>query len=231
MNEIVPILLATAGGILPALAWLWFWLKEDKKHPEPRHLIALAFFVGMLTVALAIPAQKFAKLFITGTTTLFIAWSFIEEILKYSMARSTILWRRDVDEPLDMVIYMVVIALGFAAVENTLFLLSPLAGNDVFDTILTGNLRFIGATLLHVLSSAVVGLVLAFTYYKKPLARNLYALAGVILGALLHSGFNFLILNSPDRYLLRTFALVWIGVVVVLALLEIIKRVRRCRIG
>ena len=26
--------LSFVGGILPALIWLWFWLKEDKENPE-----------------------------------------------------------------------------------------------------------------------------------------------------------------------------------------------------
>ena len=230
MSEFGAIALASLGGALPALAWLWFWLREDSKHPEPRHIIALAFFVGMVTVAVTIPVQKGAAAFITGTTYVFIAWSFIEEILKYAAARFTILWRKEVDEPIDAVMYMITLALGFAAVENTLFLLSPLAGNGLLDTLLTGNLRFVGATLLHVFTSAVVGLFIALSFYKKPHLRLWYAIAGVILASILHSGFNFFILNSSDQNLFRTFAMVWIGVVVVLAILEYIKRTQRCRI-
>ena len=46
MSELTPILAAMAGGFLPALAWLWFWRREDAPHPEPRKLIALAFLAG-----------------------------------------------------------------------------------------------------------------------------------------------------------------------------------------
>jgi protease PrsW len=230
MSEFSSIAVAALGGALPALAWLWFWLREDKKRPEPRHLIALAFLAGMVTVAITIPVQKAAAVFITGTTAVFVAWSFIEEILKYTAARFTILWRKQVDEPIDVVIYMITIALGFAAVENTLFLLSPLAGSEFLDTLLTGNLRFIGATLLHVLTSAVVGVSIALAFYKKPHTRMLYAAVGVLLAASLHGLFNFFILNSSDDSLFRTFAFVWIGVIAVLVVLEYIKRIRRCRI-
>ena len=37
------LILAVVAGFFPALAWLWFWLREDSEHPEPRRLIALAF--------------------------------------------------------------------------------------------------------------------------------------------------------------------------------------------
>ena len=129
------------------------------------------------------------------------------------------------NEPIDPVIYMVAVALGFAAVENALFLLSPLSGDTAVQTILTGNLRFVGATLLHVLSSAAIGVMLGLSFYKPKAVKRLYALAGVILAILLHSAFNFFILNTPETHLMRTFGYVWIGLIVLLAVLEYIKRI------
>ena len=224
-SDILSILAAIAGGVLPALAWLWFWLREDSKHPEPRRLIALAFFGGMCAVAIAIPLEQLLGAFIQNQTLKFDVWSCIEESLKFLAALSLILWRKDYDEPVDAVIYMICVALGFSAVENTLFLWSPLSGNTVFQTIITGNLRFVGATLLHVLSSATVGVSLALAFYKPPTVKILYALSGVILAVLLHSTFNSLILNTPQAYLLRTFVFVWVGVIVLLAALEFVKRI------
>ena len=225
MGEYIPILGAVAGGLFPALAWLWFWLREDSEHPEPRRLIALAFLAGMATVAVVIPIQKFVAGFLTTTTVIFAAWSVIEEVTKYLAARITVLKRREDDEPIDPVIYMVTVALGFAAVENALFLMSPLAGDTLMDSVMTGNLRFIGATLLHVLSSAVVGLAIGLSFYKGERVRLHYAWIGVILASLLHSGFNFLILSVSEEHLLRTFSLVWLGLVALLAVLEYVKRI------
>src|SRR3989344_3477033 len=168
MSEWEPIVAALAGGILPPLAWLWFWRREDSVHPEPRRLIALAFLAGMVAVAVVIPLEKMAATYISSqnffvlaaasvTTLTFVVWSAMEELIKYVMAKLTVLRRREDDEPIDPVVYMVTVALGFAAAENTLFLLSPLSGDSLLQTVLTGNLRFVGATLLHVLSSAVIG--------------------------------------------------------------------------
>lgn len=225
MSELTPIIGAVAGGLFPALVWLWFWRREDSVHPEPRKLIALAFLAGMVTVAVVIPIQKFVAPYLVTQTLIFTAWSAIEEIMKYVAARVTVLRRREDDEPIDPVIYMVTVALGFAAVENTLFLLSPLAGGTLLQTVLTGNLRFVGATLLHVLSSAAIGVMLALAFYKPKRVKRLYALGGVILAILLHGTFNFLILNTPEENLLRTFGYVWIGLIVLLAVLEYIKRI------
>jgi len=236
MSELEPIIAAFAGGVLPALAWLWFWRREDSVHPEPRRLIALAFLAGMVAVAVVIPMEKFAASYLktqelwlltaASTTTLtFIIWSAMEELIKYVMAKLTVLRRREDDEPIDPVIYMVTVALGFAAAENTLFLLSPLSGDSLLQTVLTGNLRFVGATLLHVLSSAVIGAAIGIAFYKSRRAKRWYTFIGVILAILLHSTFNFLILNTPEEHLLRTFGLVWIGLVALLAVLEYIKRI------
>lgn len=235
MTGIEAILAATAGGILPALAWLWFWRREDAVHPEPRRLIALAFFAGMVTVAVVIPMERFVQPWImdftmpgfifAGQTLVFTAWSFIEELMKYFAARITVLKRRENDEPIDSVIYMVTVALGFAAAENTLFLLSPIGGDSFVQTFITGNLRFIGATLLHVLSSAVIGVALALSFYAAKRIKRRYALYGVILACLLHSAFNFFILNTAEESLFRTFSFVWLGVIALLAMLEYIKRI------
>ncbi len=225
MPELSSITAAAAGGILPALAWLWFWLREDATHPEPRRLIALAFLAGMVAVAVVIPLEKAVAPLLASQTLLFTVWSAMEEVMKYFWARLTVLRRREDDEPIDPVIYMVTVALGFAAAENALFLLSPLAGDTVVQTIITGNLRFVGATLLHVLSSAVIGVALGLSFYKSRRQKRLYALSGVILAAALHSVFNFLILNTPEEHLVRTFGLVWIGLVVLLGILEYIKRI------
>jgi RsiW-degrading membrane proteinase PrsW (M82 family) len=227
-----PILAAIAGGVLPALAWLWFWRREDSRHPEPRRLIALAFFAGMLAVAVVIPIEKFVQPYagdvswLPPMTILFIAWAFIEEITKYLAAYITVLRRAEDDEPIDPVIYMVTTALGFAAAENTLFLLSPLAGSTVVQTLITGNLRFVGATLLHVLSSAVIGLALALSFYAKRNIKRRYAFFGVIVASILHSVFNFFIINTTEEHLLRTFAFVWLGIVALLAVLEFVKRIK-----
>lgn len=235
MTGFEAILAAAAGGVLPALAWLWFWRREDGAHPEPRRLIALAFFAGMVSVAIVIPIERFVQPFlkefagagaiIAAQTLVFTAWSFIEEIVKFLAARLTVLKRRENDEPIDPVIYMVTVALGFAAAENTLFLLSPIGGDSIAQTFITGNLRFIGATLLHVLSSAVIGVALALSFYASKRIKRHYMIVGVILACLLHSAFNFFILNTAEDSLFRTFSFVWLGVIALLAILEYIKRI------
>lgn len=241
--NVTSILGAVLGGVGPALLWLWFWLREDSKHPEPRRIIALAFLTGMAAVAVVIPIEQWAaaviaqnqlwfayQLQITAETLTFFAWSTIEEVVKFGLAAAIVLRRRDDDEPLDPIIYMVVVALGFAAAENTLFLLSPLSGVTLTQTIITGDYRFVGATLLHVLASAVIGASMALSFYKSRGKKIRYVALGVILSILLHGLFNFLIMNTAPENMVRTFSFVWAGLIALLAFLEFVKRMPARRV-
>jgi RsiW-degrading membrane proteinase PrsW (M82 family) len=228
---------AIVGGVGPALLWLWFWLREDSKHPEPRKLIALAFLAGMVAVAIVIPIEQWARsmietkdtylfngLEVTAETLTFVAWAAIEELTKFFMALITVLRRREDDEPIDPIIYMVVVALGFAGAENALFLLSPLSGVTVSQIIITGDYRFVGATLLHILASAVIGAAMALSFYKSKSKKIRAITIGVILSVLLHGLFNFLIMNTAPQDMVRTFSFVWAGLIALLAFLEFVKR-------
>jgi protease PrsW len=216
---------ALLGGILPALFWLWFWLKEDKKRPEPRGLILLAFVVGMLAVPVVLPFEKLADSYFTGTIVIII-WSAIEEIFKYILAYFAVLRRKAMDEPVDAVIYMITVALGFAALENTLFLINPITDGSFVNTIINGNLRFLGATLLHTLSSATVGIMIALSFYRKKVLKRIFVVYGLILAILLHSLFNFFIIKGSEDKLLTIFVFVWIGIVILIFLFEKVKRIK-----
>lgn len=226
MLSIQTLFFALLGGILPALLWLWFWLKEDKKRPEPRGLIILAFVAGMVSVPLVIPLEQIVKAFSMNITLLTVTlWAAIEEIMKYAAAILIILRRKAVDEPIDTIIYMITIALGFAALENTFFLLNSDIG--IVDNILTGNLRFLGATLLHVLASATIGVAMAFSFYKSESIQKIFRSLGLILAIVLHSSFNFFIINSNGEKILIVFLFVWIGVIILLLSFEKVKHITK----
>jgi RsiW-degrading membrane proteinase PrsW (M82 family) len=226
---------AFLGGVLPAMIWLYFLLKEDSRCPEPRHMIIIAIIAGMLGVPLVLPLEHWAVSALPSMDPspgayVIIAWATIEETMKYALAAVLVLWRRYVNESVDLVIYMITVALGFAAIENMLFLIQPLATGHLADGIVTQNLRFIGSTLVHVVSSAAVGFALAFSFTLNRTARTFAAAAGLILAIALHAVFNFLIIMRDGSHTLSAFFIVWTGAVVFLALFEILKYVRYRRL-
>lgn len=216
---------ALLGGIIPAVFWLQFWLKEDN-HQEPRHVILGTFLLGMSTVAIAIPLQHIAKLFLPNYSfgTL-LAWAAIEEIVKFGAAYLIALRSRFNCEPIDATVYLITAALGFAALENVLFLIGPLADGDITQGIVTINMRFIGASLLHVVCSGIIGVFMGFAFYKSSGLRKILAAVGLITATILHTLFNSFIIKEHN--ILVIFSGVWIGLVIVILILEHIKKIKR----
>ena len=194
-------------------------------------MIIIAVLAGMLAVPLALPLEHFAVTSLPKELpppggSVILAWAFIEEVLKYLVAAALVLWRREVNESVDFVVYMITVALGFAAIENMLFLIQPIAMGHLADGIATENLRFIGSTLVHVVCSSIVGFALAFTYRMRRRIRTAAMLVGLILAITLHASFNFLIIQRDGSQTLTAFSVVWSGAVVFLALFEILKYFR-----
>jgi RsiW-degrading membrane proteinase PrsW (M82 family) len=220
---------AFLSGVLPACLWLYFLLKEDSRCPEPRSLIIIAFIGGMVSVFPAIGLEMIAANHLSSGLPVVLAWAAIEEICKYGLAAILVLWRRAVNEPIDLVMYMLTVALGFAAFENTLFLFSPIAQGLIFGpngVIVLGNLRFVGSTLLHVIASSTVGFFLALAYFRRRVVRSLFAMVGLILAIALHTTFNFFIIQGDSLHAITAFFLVWTAAVAFFALFEILKYFR-----
>ncbi len=224
--DLALVLIALAGGLIPALFWLWFWLREDRARPEPLVLIATAFFAGAVVVPLVLPLQQFAQTRFSGDM-LVLVWVIAEEVLKYSAALIVVLWHRAVDEPIDALIYMITIALGFAAFENALFIFNPLSAGNVVESVLTGHFRFLGATLVHVLASGTIGAAMALTFYRSRAVRIFAATAGLCIAIALHALFNFSIMNANGETILGVFLLVWTGIIALFLVFETVKRLAR----
>ncbi|MFA7216963.1 MAG: PrsW family glutamic-type intramembrane protease [Candidatus Paceibacterota bacterium] len=219
-----PFSFSFALGLIPALIWLWFWLKEDE-HPEPAKMITLSFLGGMLAVICVLPLQKFVYDLVSYNTFAFFLWASLEEIFKFAIIYFIALRNRATDEPVDTIIYMIVGALGFVALENTLFLVDLMSRGDVSGVLMTINLRFIGASLLHIISSATIGIFMAISFYKKQSSKIIYTSVGLILAILLHTSFNLIIISKAESSVLLAFGMVWICIIILLILFEKIKHI------
>ena len=98
---------------------------------------------------------------------------------------------------------------------------------DIVSTIIHGNLRFIGASLLHIMSSATIGIFMAISFYKSDIKREIYTLSGIILAIVLHTAFNLFIIRESEGNIFFVFGAVWVSIVVLLLLFEKIKQISK----
>ena len=199
----LPVLL----GILPSFAWLIFYLEEDP-HPEPKKLIFEAFLAGACSTFIVLGLQIIFNGWATAhgianhTTLSFIGLAAIEEFFKFGAAWLVISkHRKDFDEPVDAMIYLIVAALGFAAVEN---IAAAKNASDLAFEVTT--IRFIGATLLHTLSSGLYGY-----YWAKAIIKNERKIVfiGFGLATLLHAVFNSLIIKYEPAIVPTIFLIIF----------------------
>ena len=195
-------------GVVPAIIWLLFYLRKDV-HPESKRMVIKMFLYGILAVIVAavlevvlifvlafvfpgyqvdwesmkIIESKFSIWFflIEG----FIIVALIEELCKFLIVKLRVLNDPEFDEPVDAMLYMIIVALGFAALENILYFHS--IEGSVTELAWFSAFRFLGANFLHALASGIVGYYLAQCVVK---CRKFLILKGLIIAALLHGLFN-----------------------------------------
>ncbi len=236
-NSISPtqerILIAFIGGLIPALIWLFFWLREDDCknqdtvsymcEPEPKPMLFLTFVTGMLMVPVALFAERSVYPFLAGMS-LIVAWSFIEELLKLVAYWFINAKSKFINEATDPAIYMLTAGLGFAAVENAFFLYQALSVGIPLDSAFGGQfLRFIGASLLHVGASGILGIFIGLAFFRKPVIQKISIVIGLALATVLHAIFNQLIIFAPHTETLRVFSFVWVLGLGVIILFERLK--------
>lgn len=204
----------------PSLIWLFFYLRKDK-HPEPNKMVIKVFIFGVLAALFGIFLQLLfteaisltgAGLTVMAALNIFVGAGLLEETVKYLAAKSGAFFSKELDEPPDLILYMIIAALGFAAMENMLYLnheilnAEKLAFFSQYHALMPVRMtleflgwRFVSATFLHALASGLFGyfLALSFYYTKK---RKLYFLTGLGLAAFCHGLYNWAILTMSSPW-------------------------------
>ena len=121
-------------AVLPVAILLYYIYRKDKNSPEPTTELLKAFTLGILSIPLSfcmsIPFGLIG-LYPDEVTNIFdsIRLSFFGAAIPEEVAKFFILWlilrkNRFFDEKMDGIVYAVCVSLGFAAVENIMYLFS-----------------------------------------------------------------------------------------------------------
>lgn len=208
-------------GVLPSFVWLLFYLKKDV-HPESNRMVLRVFFLGMLVAVPAVfleigifktfGAFNLPPLLLVILNT-FIGVALVEELLKYLVVQNQVLSRKEYDEPIDAMLYMIIAALGFAALENILILFQLGPGFLWGRTLELSIFRFLGATFLHTLASGTVGFFLSLSFYKKEGKIKLVFL-GLLIASALHGFYNFFIMKGQGNLKIAIPLVILIGLAI-----------------
>lgn len=171
-----------AIALAPAIAIILFIIYRDKFNREPPLVLAVSFIWGVLSIlpalGLEIAAGYFNEESIEGTIIFaFLGVALIEEAVKFIPLRYYSFTRVSFDEPLDGIVHGVMVGMGFATVENVLYVFQH--GAD------TGWLRMFTAVPGHASWGAIMGYYVGkakFNYSKRiPLL-----LLGFVLAVFFH---------------------------------------------
>lgn len=164
------------AALAPVAVLLWQILRRDAANPEPPRMLAKAFLYGMISTAVTFVLLPFTEalgdLIVLNDTALSVAFkqAFFSAALPEEGAKLLMLWlllRNNpyFDERFDGIVYAVCVGMGFAAVENVLYLFSN------YDSWLSvGIVRALFAVPGHFFDAVIMGYY--YSHYHFGTRRN-----------------------------------------------------------
>ena len=182
----------------PGIFWLWFFAKRHVYRPAPKRLIALTFFLGMVST---IPAAIINGVFLdesllddrsTTLASVAVGMLFVvgpaEETCKFLAVRLFAFRSLYFDEPFDGLVYAAAASLGFASLENLFYILQ--FGPEV----MIGRAPL--STLAHVIFGSFWGYALG-SRVRKESGGVIVVAAGIAAAAVVHGFFNVTLFVFP----------------------------------
>lgn len=193
-----------ALSLAPVVLLFWFFYVRDKYEKEPPALLLRLFAFGALGV---LPAAAFSLLlsrfvnfyFMPGTWSFlfvdnFIAIGLVEELVKLFVVVSVAYSHPAFNEPYDGIIYGVTAALGFAAVENILYVYQGGFGVAVA--------RMLLAVPAHALFGSFMGHYISRSKFSRTGKSLGFIYLALLVPAALHGTYNFLLATGRLEFAL-----------------------------
>jgi len=187
---VVLLILAAAA---PAALWFLLFYRSDRYDREPFRLVARTFLAGAL-VGLAMAFVYSGPPFVTSALAMaVIVAPVVEEVAKFLVVKWTAYGRKEFDEPVDGMVYAAAAALGFASVENIVYVVSGWleSGTGAAFYVMAG--RSILSVPAHALFSSLWGLALGWQKGRGGARPVLIVMASLLGAMVMHGLFNYLV--------------------------------------
>ena len=175
-------------AILPPLLIAYYVYQKDKYDKEPKSLIIKSFLFGCVAILPAIFLETIynQSLFPNLFLYVFFGIALIEEGVKYFFLKNYMYKKKEFNEPMDGIVYAVMISLGFATVENISYVFKY--GEQGLFVAIT---RMFTAIPLHAVCGVILGYFVGLAKFsddKRPLLFK-----GLFLAVLIHALYNYFI--------------------------------------
>ncbi|MCP3959005.1 MAG: PrsW family intramembrane metalloprotease [bacterium] len=191
-----------ASAVTPSLLLVWYFHARDA-FPEPPRVLWTTFALGALSVApvllfawpMYMLAQEIETPLAHGLASAFLGAAIPEEAFKLLVLWGYSMRQRAFDEPMDGIVYGATASLGFATLENVLYV-STEGGSAAI-------LRAFTAVPGHALLGAIMGYYVGKARFASGQQRRSLLLRAFAVPTLLHGGYDFPLmaaskLESPD---------------------------------
>ena len=213
------IFIVILAALAPAIGLLYFIYNKDVLQKEPPREILIAFAYGALSVL----ASTLVSLPLMGIglvpTEPLTAWDSIrlavfgagipEELAKFAVLWLFLRRCRYFDEYVDGIVYAACVGLGFAAVENVMYLIQNFQAWAY-----VGAMRALFSVPGHFFFAVVMGFYVSKAFFDDPSQRPRNIFLALALPMLLHSAFDALLMvstvSAAATGLIALFAGLWI---------------------
>ena len=183
-------------SILPIVLLLIFIYQQDRFQKEPVKTLSKAFLGGLLVIPLSLAMVILINQIWVSPTFFYSAFweAGIPEELSKFLIFMLLIWRdRNFDEYFDGIVYATFIGLGFACVENIMYVYSSAKfsfGNGLW----TGFARAILSVPAHFLFGVIMGYFFSMAKFNKKGKRTVFLLTGLLLSIGCHGLFDWLLM-------------------------------------
>ncbi len=175
-------------ALVPAILLVVFVLYTDRKSKEPAKNIILCLLSGFLTIALAQYLENLVMPYFSNSVVLTYVWAFLEEVSKTAIFFLFVFDNKYYDDIYDGLVYMALIALSFAGLENIMYAFSE---STVANSISLALMRDFTTIPLHVICGIVIGYFLSLSYFSKTKKKKYVNIVlALLISSLIHGTFN-----------------------------------------
>ncbi len=175
-------------ALVPAILLVVFVLYTDRKSKEPAKNIILCLLSGFLTIALAQYLENLVMPYFSNSVVLTYVWAFLEEVSKTAIFFLFVFDNKYYDDIYDGLVYMALIALSFAGLENIMYAFSE---STVASSISLALMRDFTTIPLHVICGIIIGYFLSLSYFSKTKKKKYVNIVlALLISSLIHGTFN-----------------------------------------